>query len=57
MSGNFGTPALGFTLLVDPNQIITCVMYNSFNYAPQIALTKVETIHKCAAIWHHRATP
>ncbi len=40
-SGNFGTPALGFTLLVDPNQIITCVMYNSFNYAPAIALTKV----------------
>ncbi len=34
---------LGFTLDVDPNQIITCVMYNSFNYLPAIALTKTNT--------------
>ena len=42
-SGDFGTPPLGFTLVVDPNQIITCVVFNSFNYAPAIALAKVNT--------------
>jgi uncharacterized repeat protein (TIGR01451 family) len=42
-SGEFGTPALGFTLDVDPNQIITCVVYNSFDYDPEIALTKVDS--------------
>lgn len=41
-SGEFGQPALGFTLLVDPNQIITCSIWNSFNYAPQIELVKTD---------------
>ena len=40
--GDFGTPPNGFTLDVDPNQIITCAVYNSFNYDPQIALVKVD---------------
>jgi hypothetical protein len=42
LSGEFGTPALGFTLDVDPEQIITCNMYNSFDYEPEIALVKVD---------------
>src|SRR5262249_43770667 len=42
VSGELGNPPNGFTLTVDPNQIITCSVYNSFNYAPAIAVTKVD---------------
>ena len=44
VSGEFTTPTTtpNFTLPVSAQQIITCSIFNSFNYAPGIALTKVD---------------
>ena len=43
-SGDFATGATSFRLDVDPQQIITCNVYNSFDYGGRrIALTKVDS--------------
>jgi uncharacterized repeat protein (TIGR01451 family) len=42
-AGDFGQGAPTFNLDVDPQQIITCNIYNSFVYEPGIDLVKVDT--------------
>jgi uncharacterized repeat protein (TIGR01451 family) len=42
-SGDFAASTSAFTIGVDPNQIITCKVYNSFDYHAAISLTKVDT--------------
>jgi hypothetical protein len=44
VSGNFADPsAPAFVLDPIEQEIVTCTIWNSFNYAPQIALTKVNS--------------
>jgi hypothetical protein len=43
LSGDFTDPTSPeFTLDVDPDQIITCTIFNSFDYEPAIAVSKVD---------------